>query len=294
MAPSSMPAAFLGLSLLCPAPAALAAVPGEGAAAPPQIGSTFGEKRDAAAQAPPLGAAQAGVTAPAPHLRQDPQDGIKLAWHVAPSSPYVGQTIAVTLSIRMPEGWAKDSLVQLFQQELSLPVQIEAFSLTPEGLTWIEPDGSAAVDRHATTLVLDGDITRATGDDVVAQRLNDLPIGNSRVVTIERLARALRPGAAVLEAPIARFTSATSFREDFVQGRTPIDPKRQEARGRRLEIPVQRLPEEGRPLGFDGAIGSFELSAQGPTRAIEVGAAFDLAVEVTGTCLLYTSPSPRD
>lgn len=222
--------------------------------------------------------------------------GVSAIWTINPSAPFSGQVAAVTLTLRMDPAWAEDSLVQLFQQELSLPMQVEAFGLANEQLAWVpygvdgDSRGAGLSAGMATTLVLDGEVVAATSDAVESA---PMPSASTRIVKIERLAMIGRPGRGKLLPPTVRWTAASSFREDFVQGRVPVRPERQEFRGRALEFEIQRLPETGRPLTFDGAIGTFELSSSGPSTSPRAGEPFDFVVRVAGSSVLAAGVAPR-
>lgn len=303
-----MLAALLGVCLLYAAQPALAiARPPSGLAAGWTAGWPAGTKRGLKAGAGVrLDLAPAEVTLSPDGQRESPAPAMEAVWEMTPTVPFAGQVVTVTLTLRMNAAWARESLVQLFQQELSLPVQVEAFALAPEGLAWLPGSGfdgqtdAARTVRSAaepTTLVLDGEVIDATSDVVEASDAGDPNAGPRagplRLVSIVRQARVRRPGRGKLLPPTVRLTAASSFREDFVQGRVPVSPERQEFRGLPLEFEIRRLPEAGRPLTFDGAIGSFELTASTPSKSPRVGEPFDFVVLVVGSSVLSPDVEPR-
>ena len=82
------------------------------------------------------------------------------------------------------------------------------------------------------------------------------------VVAVELRLGPKRAGVLELPGPRLRHRAAGSFRDDFINGRTPLDPIDVEVQGDPVQLVVQELPAEGRPEDFGGAVGSFVVAAR--------------------------------
>lgn len=200
-------------------------------------------------------------------------------WETSIESPYAGQTFELSLVLELDDAWSRAALVQLYARELELPLQVDAFAGAPEGLALTPlqtPTGP--------TLVLDGSVESASSDQVT---------GDRRRVTVTRSARLTSSAPVRVMGPLVHFSAATSFREDLVQGKVPVDPQSASVRGESLELRARALPEAGRPVDFAGAIGAFELTSRITPRAFAVGDEVRLDVEVTGAGFLPGGEGPR-
>ena len=95
--------------------------------------------------------------------------------------------------------------------------------------------------------------------------------------------RAAREGSATLSAPRLNLSRVTIPREESLLGPTAHDIKQLSAQGSPLTVRIEPLPEEGRPLGFTGAVGTFEVWATASKRQLMAGEAFRLTLEVEGS-----------
>ncbi|MEM9802953.1 MAG: hypothetical protein AAGA20_21695, partial [Planctomycetota bacterium] len=194
-------------------------------------------------------ASLAGVTFAHPNAPQEVE--LEVRW-IAPDRLFVGQTFDLAVEIEIPAPPDELGFVQLFARPLDLPVQLDAFAGV-DGLVF-----APGADGEGPTLVVDGEVV--AGDAVGAQL----------AWRIVRRARASRAGAIALPAPSVRFATATRFEEDLVRGRVPLDRTESVARGEATELAVNALPEVGRPIEFEGAIGAFELLASVDRNAVDV------------------------
>lgn len=209
-----------------------------------------------------------------------PQE-IQVRWAPPAAELYAGQTFELTLEVTTGGSEEESGLLQLFPQTLDLPVQIEAFGGL-ERLTLAPPTAG-----RGPTAVVDGSMIAGTGPYV------DPADPARQLYRLTRRLRAVRAGRIELPAPIARYATATEFREDFVRGRIPVDRIERSARGEALVLEILPLPESDRPFSFDGAIGGYALEQAVDPNAVRVGESMVLHVLVRGATPFDDVPAPR-
>jgi hypothetical protein len=91
----------------------------------------------------------------------------------------------------------------------------------------------------------------------------------------------LAAGVSTIAPVELRYAFATRFAEDFLRGRQPLDRQEATASSGARQLTVKALPTAGRPEGFTGAVGEFEVRASAP-ESVAAGAAFTIEVVVTG------------
>lgn len=127
--------------------------------------------------------------------------------------------------------------------------------------------------------------TFALNDDVVeAEPLAD-EVRDGRTFAVlawRRVFTPTRAGEVVIPSPTLRYVHATVFEEDFVAGRIARDPKDVVITGAPLVLRILPLPEDGRPAGFNGAVGRFTIAASCGTASVDVGEIFELTVSLEG------------
>lgn len=64
------------------------------------------------------------------------------------------------------------------------------------------------------------------------------------------------------------------------------------AKGENLILKVKTLPEEGKPEGFNGAIGNYSIAVSANTTKLKVGDPIELKITITGDGLLEKLPRP--
>ncbi|MEM9380554.1 MAG: hypothetical protein AAGB93_11445 [Planctomycetota bacterium] len=211
-------------------------------------------------------------------------DTIRIEWAPPEAPVYAGQTFDLRLDVLVAGGVDGAGLLQLFPQPMELPLQVEGYARVDR----IETAPWPASDPTAPNLVVDGAVAAAEGPFTFAGD----PEGVVRY-RVSRSVRVPRSGRIDLASPTARYAVATAFRDDFVQGRVPVDRIERTARGAAAALDVLPLPEEGRPMSFDGAIGRFELVAAVEPRTAEVGESLSLRVLVVGATPQHAVPSPQ-
>jgi hypothetical protein len=190
------------------------------------------------------------------------------------ASAWLGETVRVRVRFGIEREFLENGVLQLFQRPLDVPVQVQA--------SWLA-GGSCAV-----LLIAEdgpGSAAFALGDGIARARrmpevLRDgVPYAEFE---FERNFVLTCPGDWTLEGPTLRFAYATSFRVDAFGERTPADRLDGTLTGSGLRLPVLPLPEEGRPTGFSGAVGSFSVSAQAEPRELAVGDSLKLEIVLSG------------
>ena len=221
----------------------------------------------------------------------DAQDAIETRVFVemdtAKPEYFAQEIIRLRLRFGIDTEFATDNLIQLFRKNLDIPVRVEA--------PWLEELPGAVFlpvqespDTDSQTFVLND-------DDVVGTHLEDRQVDGRRftVVEIERRFLAESPGALELPAPTMQFAYATGFREDFLQGRVPVDRNDGSVTGIDRSVRIKPLPEEGRPPGFTGAVGRFTVDAEGTAEPVTAGESTKLVIHIEGrgNLGLFAAPS---
>jgi len=196
---------------------------------------------------------------------------------------YVGEPVRLTLRVGYDAEYFKKFAVQLFQQRLDVPVQVEAL-------------GSMAIPGAVPRpMVRSGDVTISLDDGVAWAAVAESQLRNGRtfkMLTVERTYTVGAPGERTIPAPILRFASGTRFREDFLHGRVATDRRDTVVKGEPLTIRILAIPEEGRPAGWAGAVGQLALRTAVSTREFDEGEHFELTIHMEGECNLRMLPRP--
>lgn len=189
---------------------------------------------------------------------------------------YVHEPVRLRVRIGFDASFFAANAIQLFRQPLDVPVHLQA--------RWLR-DLSGAVPLRSSTpgpgerrrFALNGAIVEGTE---VEERDVD-----GRRFTVLEFERAFLPqasGELTIPEPLLRFAFATQFREDFVNGRVPVDRREAHVAGTRVVLDVQALPEVGRPAGFSGAVGAFRVSATASPASVRVGETVQVVLRIVG------------
>jgi hypothetical protein len=136
-------------------------------------------------------------------------------------------------------------------------------------------------------------VTFAINDDLARAGRADDELRGGRAFSVfetERVHVPAAPGELGIPAPRLRYRYATEFHEDFVAGRVATDPKDEVVAGAPRKLRILPLPEEGRPPGFDGAVGSFTVRAEADRASVDEGETLRLTLTIEGE---GTSEAPR-
>ncbi len=198
---------------------------------------------------------------------------------------YVGEAVPVTLRVVLDRAFFRDQAVPIFARDMDFPVHVRAEFLAGVRGAVLLPERPPA-DPVRTLGVNDAvAAAREAPDRTIAGR----PFA---VLEIRRTMVFEAPGTAGLPAPVLRFAYATSFEEDFLRGRRPLDRREAVVTGRPLSLTVRALPAEDRPPAFGGAIGRFSVVAEAAPRRVAAGETLRLRLGVTGDGNLSRFPPP--
>lgn len=184
---------------------------------------------------------------------------------------YVGQTIGLALRFGFEREFLDQRLVQPYQRQLDVPARLE--------LPWIDGTDCAVVlppeSGAGPTFALGDDVVTADGATTLERE--GLTFA---VVTYERHLVPTCAGELILPGGALRYTFASSFSEGVFDERVPTDPLDAVVHGAGLRLVVVPLPEEGRPLGFTGAVGRFSLTARLDRPRVAAGESFELQLTI--------------
>ncbi len=209
----------------------------------------------------------------------------------APREAYfVHQPIRLRLRIGFEKSFLQERMLQLFHQPLDVPVQVQAGWLQDLPCTIATPDEplEPGDERRRWTIALDERVTEAPqAEDLVEDGREFI------VLQIEKRILPTCPGELSIPAPLLRLAYATSFREDIFDGRVAADRREAFVHGNPLALRILALPEEGRPLEFGGAVGSFSVRAEASPRNLAVGESLKLFLAIQGLGNLESFDPPR-
>jgi hypothetical protein len=185
------------------------------------------------------------------------------------------QALDVVVRIAFEPRFVAEQAVSLFQRRLDLPFHVV--------VPWVHgAEGHAAewVDAPA------GSGPRlAVGDRVVAAHaVAPVRVGDRALDAVELRLRwtPLVAGRVALAPVEVRYAFATAWDEDPLRGRLPRDRVDASALSPAVALDVRALPREGRPAGFSGAVGEFEVAASANAAAAAVGDSITLELTVRG------------
>lgn len=213
-----------------------------------------------------------------------PEDAAFVETTAARATWYVGEVVPLRVAFGFDAAFLEQRLVRLFQRELDVPAQL----LVPwfdgvSGAELVGPPRAPESARRATIALGAGVVEAARREDA----------GGRLVLELERDLRPTRPGELVLPGAALHFAWATSFRDDLLAGRTPLDRREATVRGQPLALEVLPLPERGRPPGFTGAVGRFDVDAEVDAGEVELGRGLRLVLRVRGEGDLSSLAPPR-
>jgi hypothetical protein len=203
----------------------------------------------------------------------------------ARTTRFAGEEVPVSLCFGFEAGLFAEGLVPLFRRPLDVPAQVAApwlGGLAGAAVRLVPPPPGAG-----STLAVNEDVASAV-------RLSDEERAGRTFAVFELAAAVLPPAPGELElgAPRLRFARATAFEDDLAQGRVATDRTEVEVAGLALLLTVLPLPEEGRPAGFTGAVGRFELAAEASPLTLPAGTSLKLVLSIGGSGDLYAFEAP--
>ena len=185
----------------------------------------------------------------------------------------------------------RGNVLQLFTQALDVPVQLQ--------VPWIDelPGAVTLADRAHPPMGRDQRrFSFALNEKIAdAPRIADRERDGRKFAVLEidrTFATAGLPRLRV-PAPRLRFAFATRFEQNILSDSLPLDWQLASVTGIALDLTVMPLPEEGRPVGFTGAVGHFTMSADATPLDARVGESIHLVLRITGVGNLEFPNPPR-
>ena len=219
----------------------------------------------------PLATSQEPGFVPVPTLAGE--DLASIEWGPVPAPIYPGQEFCLIVHLWIEASAFEDRLVQPFHKSLDIPCSVTVPGL--ESLTALSYQGPTAGGKK--TLAFNGAPLQ-----VHAPRTEGRGGSRYRRLEVPLAFLAGSEGSTVLPAPLLNIATAEGFRDDLLLGRAPLGVRHTIARGTPLTLTVQALPEAGRPLAFQGAVGAFRVWATSSTRHIAHGEVLRLSLEIEG------------
>jgi hypothetical protein len=192
---------------------------------------------------------------------------------------YVGEPVRVTLRFGVDAEFLRTNAIQLFQQPLDVPVQIDAPWLGALAATPL-PAGAPRL-----TFALNGGPAEAAPADRARAAFT--------VAEAEWTFVPDRAGDVTFEAPRLRYAFATRFDDGELRGRVALDRQDVVVEGRPLTVSVLPIPLKRRPPGWTGAVGRFSLRAATSAAEVTAGEPFKLTLRIEGEGNLETLAAPR-
>lgn len=216
-----------------------------------------------------------------------PAQRVFLEVRASPSPAFVQQPVTLRLRVGYDSAFFDEHAAPLFRQAMDVPVHVRApwIRTLPAGAEATPPPGQDAARLRF-----------ALNDDVVAGRVVGETLRDGRTYTVfEVVWRYLpsEPGPLRLEAPTLRFVTATRFDEDFVGGRTAVDPTDVVVEGPATALQVLPLPVAGRPEIFAGAVGRYTVRSRTDRRVVDLGEVLRLTLVIEGEGNLDLLDTPR-
>ena len=212
------------------------------------------------------------------------EEGPLVEWVVPESALVPHQPFELGLRVEVDAAFLDERMVQLFRQELDLPVQLTApFLEDPAELRALP----LAETLQTRSLVLNDAVVTAVELPVEARADRTI-----RVFEVRRRYVATAPVRLPLPAPGIAYATTTGFRDDVFEGRVPVDRSDVASSGRSAALVVAPFPEDGRPAGFVDAVGTFELEARVDAAELALGSDLELGLTIRGDGNLETLTPP--
>lgn len=203
-------------------------------------------------------------------------------------APFAGEAFVLRLRFGIEQVEAQPLWVQPFQRALDVPIQIRAPWLeAPPGLEPL-PEPELAARASWPRCALDGELS-------AARPLAEQERGGRRFVVWEIERRFVAPRAGTFRLPAAEALCVLGVRaeEDLFGAAQIVERRELRASSAPLELAVAELPSEGRPPGYRGAIGRFEIAATLDRARLGFGEHLRLELRVRGEGNLERLELPR-
>lgn len=222
----------------------------------------------------------------AAELSQRAAAGVTVRVDAGRARRFVGEAALVRFEVRYDRALFASHAAPLFQRELDAQLQVVA--------PWLD-SGDAAVASDVAAPA--GKRTRIVVNEriVEAEPLADQEVAGRSFAGLA-FARRIAPrraGALELSPPRVRFALASAFRDDFVNGRVPVDRIDCEVVGAASTWAVEEPPTTGRPASFCGAVGRLLVTARAASTDVGQDGRVEVALVVRGDCDLASWSLPK-
>ena len=200
---------------------------------------------------------------------------------------FVGEAAVVRVEVRFDRAFFQEHAAPLFQRQLDVPLQVKAMWLDGGDAASALPEAPRSGGSRSRVVVNE----RVVEAEVLADVVED---GRTfGVLAFSRRIAPRRAGRVELDAPRVRFAAATQFRDDFVNGRVPVDRIDCEVVGSPFLWAVEDVPQAGRPASFCGAIGVLQLEAKAASTKVGADGRIEVTLVVRGDGDLASWPLPQ-
>ncbi len=195
------------------------------------------------------------------------QDPVQVEVRAARGEYFVHESIPIEVRIGVAQDFLERGLLQPFHRHLDLPLLLEA--------SWLPAVPSG--DDDGFRFALNGAEAWAQADGA------ELREGRAwSFYTYRAVLRADAPGALDLPALALRYAVGTGFREDPIRGRVAAGRLDRQIASEPLRLTILALPVAGRPAGFRGAVGQFEIAAAAAPLELAPGDSLTLRLTIRG------------
>ena len=214
------------------------------------------------------------------------RDAVRARAWTQPSQPFVGQPFTLFVEVEVDDAFARAGLVQPSARALDVPLLVWS-GVDAERDDLVALDRVPALDGASASIAFDGVTARSRVEVAPGASRDASPLGQTRPVVVERSTTARAFVARTPDAqfaPLVEFAWARRFETDLFGDRRPVEVERESLALALEDFAVRALPDEGRPPGFDGPVGAFELDAEAVAlpATLREGDAFEVVVVVRG------------
>jgi|GEM_PF-5378232 len=192
-----------------------------------------------------------------------------------PPGVIVEQPAIIDVTIGWDRAWFSEHAVALVRRPVDAPLHLELpwLGSSSASLVSVMPvaDGLEAEtivveDRLHSALVLEDELRDGASFHRLRLRCRWLP---------------LTAGVQPLMPARLRYAFATEFRDHILRGREPVDRREASVMGDARSLEVRAMPGDA-PIGYTGAVGSFEVKLYSGGEEVPVGGSFEVSMEVWG------------
>ena len=200
----------------------------------------------------------------------------------------IGEPVRVQVRFGLEEQFLAQSAIPLFLRPLELPVALQVPWRNGVSAVRVQAAEALPVDAVVRSIAVDGAEARVQSAGTVDRDGRRFAVHEFVLAVVP-----LRTGAIELSAAVLRAAWATTFRDDVLQGRVPIDRREGSIASNVLTLQVEPVPMAGRPADYDGAVGQLRMRAALGSDAVAAGEVLQVNVTVEGTANFGAFGPPR-